>query len=119
MNLPIEGEAVTGVDLNYSLTLHFGKRRIRIENEFDLLADNGTHVTRIAAGDDEVTDVDPARFRGAVVLSARYDADGSLFLSFDSGDRIVVYRDQEYESWEFSGNAGEGVVVSPDILSEN
>lgn len=117
MNLPIEGETVTGVDLTYSLTLDFGKRRIRIETDFELI--RGNQITKIAAGDDEVTDVDPAIFKDARVLSATFDDDGSLFLTFDSGYRIVVNRDREYESWEFSGFAGEGILISPDVIPES
>lgn len=113
MKLPIEGEAISSVDLIYSLTLNFGERRIRIGSALELYSDDGRQVARIPVGFDEITHVDPERFVGVRVTSATYSENGQLELVLDSGDRIVVHPDEDYEAWEFSGYVGENIVVLP------
>ncbi len=68
-------------------------------------------------------DLDPATSRSALapvidlffktVTSLAVGDHGTLTLDFDDGAQLVVRPDEQYESWELSGQGISGVLVGP------
>jgi hypothetical protein len=114
MDLGLVGQAVRQVDLDgFSILLWFTDgSTIRIETDCVVTSANGAriHVSPESAA------ADTARWKGLVgrlVVEASADeADSSLTIVLDGGERLQVAADPDFEAWGRTSADG-GVLVAP------
>ena len=61
----------------------------------------------------DALELDCSVVRNRSVVGCRLDRDGNLTINFDAGLRVVIESDQQYESWQLTGDNGERVVCMP------
>ncbi|MFE2231714.1 DUF6188 family protein [Streptomyces sp. NPDC059442] len=113
MNLNLRGQAVTRVCFDAALTvLTSGDWELRVETEATLRVSAGEHVSF----DPEFPDVAAphlARLIRDVIAEAEVGSAGDLLIEFESGMKLTVAPDEEYEAWGVVGAKGKRVTCMP------
>ncbi|MER6162390.1 DUF6188 family protein [Streptomyces sp. NPDC001868] len=113
MNLNLQGQAVTRVCFDAALTvLTSGDCELRIETEAVLQVSAGGHVSF----DPESPDVAAphlVRLAHDVITEAEVGRAGDLVVEFESGTKLTILPDEEYEAWGFVGPKGKRVICMP------
>ncbi|MFR9797800.1 DUF6188 family protein [Streptomyces sp. MS06] len=113
MNLDLRGQAVTRVCFDAALTvLTSGDCELRVETEAVLQVSAGDHVPF----DPESPDVAAphlVRLARDVITEAEVGRAGNLVIEFESGTKLTVRPDEEYEAWGFVGPKGKRVTCMP------
>ncbi|MFF2382626.1 DUF6188 family protein [Streptomyces sp. NPDC058108] len=113
MNLNLQGQAVTRVCFDVAFTvLTSGDCELRVETEA---------VLRVPAGDDVPFDPESpdvavphlARLARDVINEAEVGRAGDLIIEFESGMRLTVRPDEDYEAWGLVGPNGKRVTCMP------
>lgn len=113
MNLNFRGQVVTRVCFDAALTvLTSGGCELRVETEAILQVSAGDHVSF----DPESPDVSAphlVRLVRDVINEAEAGRAGDLVIEFESGTKLTVLPDEEYEAWGIVGPKGERVTCMP------
>lgn len=111
-DLPVAGQLVTQLRFDYafSILLEDGVL-IRIGGSFVLITPSGQHALDPESDPEEMAPV-LALARSTVVQGSAFE-DGSLELSFSTGELLLVPVSEQYEAWEAAGSKGMLVVSSP------
>ncbi|MEU6535121.1 DUF6188 family protein [Streptomyces sp. NPDC047000] len=113
MNLNLRGQAVTRVCFDAALTvLTSGDYELRVETEAILQVSAEDHVYF----DPESPAVVASHLVGLVrdvITVAEAGSVGDLVIEFESGMKLTVLPDEEYEAWGIVGLKGKRVVCMP------
>ncbi|MFD5110081.1 DUF6188 family protein [Streptomyces cinereoruber] len=113
MNLNLRGQAVTRVCFDAALTvLTSGDCELRVETEATLRVSSGEHVSF----DPEFPDSASSHLAGLirdVITEAEVGRVGDLLIEFESGMKLIVPPDEEYEAWGIVGAKGKRVTCMP------
>ncbi|MBF6193215.1 DUF6188 family protein [Nocardia sp. CDC186] len=115
MEISLVGQRVSEVLIGYALTIRFGPNsefELQIEGDIEFTTADGK--TSSASSEDYgsiATDLN-ALIGGAVTSSSAEDGSG-LIVVFESGARIHVPVDEEYEAWGVVGPGGYRVICMP------
>ena len=113
MNLNLRGQAITRVCFDAALTLlTSGDCELRVENEATLKLSGGDHVSF----DPEAPDVAAphlVRLNGDVIAEAEAGKAGDLVIEFESGTKLTVRPDDDYEAWGLVGPMGRRAICTP------
>ncbi|MBE8477498.1 DUF6188 family protein [Streptomyces justiciae] len=113
MNLNLRGQAVTRVCFDAALTvLTSGDCEIRIETESVLRVSNEDHVSFHPESPDAVSSY-LVRLARDVIVEAEVGRCGDLMIEFESGMKLTVRPDEEYEAWGLVGPEGRRVTCLP------
>ncbi|WP_405489074.1 DUF6188 family protein [Nocardia sp. NBC_00511] len=115
MLLKIIGQKVSEVIVGFTVTIRMGQSsefELQIEGEIDLRLPTGDihHVTA-----EKYADIQPElnAIVGSAVLAADADEVHGLVIDFESGNRITIPVDQDYEAWNVTGPDGYRVISLP------
>ncbi|WP_329028310.1 DUF6188 family protein [Streptomyces sp. NBC_00690] len=109
MNLNLRGQAVTRVCFDAALTvLTSGDCELRVETEAALQVSSGDHVSFDPESPD-VASPHLVRLVRDVIAEAKVGRAGDLVIEFESGTKLTVLPDEEYEAW---GTVGPGKRVT-------
>jgi hypothetical protein len=113
MDLNLRGQAVTRVCFDAALTvLTSGDCELRVETEAVLQIPAGDHVSfDPESPDDAATHL--VRLARDVITVADVRTVGDLVIEFESGTKLTVRPDEEYEAWELVGPKGRRVTCMP------
>lgn len=113
MNLNLRGQAITRVCFDAALTvLTSGHCEIRVETEAVLQVSDGDHVSF----DPESPGIAAPRLFGLardVINEAEVGRLGNLVIEFESGTKLTVRPDEEYEAWGLVAPKGRRVTCMP------
>ncbi|MFE1127555.1 DUF6188 family protein [Streptomyces albidoflavus] len=113
MNLNLRGQAVTRVCFDAALTfLTSGDCELRVETEAVLQVSAGGHVSFDPESPDVVAH-HLVRLARDVIAEAEVGKVGDLVIEFESGTKLTVRPDEEYEAWGFAGPKGKKVACMP------
>ncbi|MBT2487692.1 hypothetical protein J7E96_03900 [Streptomyces sp. ISL-96] len=113
MNLNLRGQAVTRVCFDAALTvLTSGDCELRVETEAILQASAGDHVS-FDPESPEVAAPHLVRLVRDVIAEAEVGGVGDLVIEFESGTKLTVLPDEEYEAWGIVGPKGKRVTCMP------
>lgn len=111
MNLGINGQSVTEIQLGYQVSLDFSDgHNVQIENDFAHINKTGKFDISLRNGISETDAKQISLLRGSVVTTATVSDSGALELKFDDGSEITVQPDPDYDAWSFSGPHGTEIV---------
>ncbi|MEU7633806.1 DUF6188 family protein [Nocardia sp. NPDC049220] len=113
MELPITGQRVSVAASEYMVELTtVGGFELQIEGDMEIQSSRGDRwPIALANGGGSQVELEPV-LRGAIT-SAVVDSAGTLTIDLDSGNRLVVPPDDEYEAWTLVGPNGYRVVCMP------
>ncbi|MEW1685462.1 DUF6188 family protein [Streptomyces sp. NPDC093594] len=113
LNLNLRGQAVTRICFDVALTvLTTGDCELRVETEAILQVSAGYHV----AFDPESPEAAAShlvRLVRDVIAEAEAGRSGDLVIEFESGTKLTVLPDEEYEAWGIVGPKGKRVTCMP------
>ncbi|MEV6669341.1 DUF6188 family protein [Streptomyces sp. NPDC051162] len=113
MNLNLQGQAVTRVCFDAALTvLTSGDCELRVETEAVLQVSAGGHVS-FDPESPNVAAPHLVRLARDVITEAGVGSAGDLVIEFESGTKLTVRPDEEYEAWGFVGPKGKRVTCMP------
>lgn len=114
MELPITGQRVSVVASEYMVEVSTGGGfELQIEGDMEIESGRGDRWSVVLAdGGGSQSDLEPV-LRGAIT-SAVVNSSGTLTIDLDSGNRLVVPPDEEYEAWTLVGPNGYRVVCMPN-----
>ncbi|WP_406234173.1 DUF6188 family protein [Nocardia sp. NBC_01009] len=112
MELPITGQHVSVVASEYMVEVSTGGGfELQIEGGMEIESSRGDRWS-VALANGSQSDLEPV-LRGAIT-SAVVNSSGTLTIDLDSGNRLVVPPDAEYEAWTLVGPNGYRVVCMPN-----
>lgn len=113
MNLNLQGQVVTRICFDTALmVLTSGGYELRVETEAVLQASSGDRVSF----DPEFPGVvapDLVRLARDVITGAEAGSVGDLVIEFESGSKLTVRPDGDYEAWGLVGPRGRRVTCMP------
>jgi hypothetical protein len=113
VDLNLRGQAVTRVCFDVALViLTSGDYELRVETEAVLQVSLGNDVTF----DPESSDVVAAhlvRLVGDVIIVAEAGGAGDLVIEFESGMKLAVRPNDDYEAWGLVGREGRRIICMP------
>ncbi|MFD7757263.1 DUF6188 family protein [Streptomyces sp. NPDC059757] len=113
MNLDLRGQTVTRICFDAALTVLTSEDcELRVETEAVLHVPDGDHVSF----DPESPDVAAphlVRLSGDVIAEAEVEGVGNLVIEFQSGMKLTVRPDDDYEAWGLVGPKGRRVTCMP------
>ena len=113
MNLNLRGQAVARICFDAALTvLTSGDCELRVETESVLHLSTGD----VVSFDPEFPDAAAShlvRLARDVITEAEVGRSGDLMIEFESGTKLTVRPDEEYEAWGFVGPKGRRVTCLP------
>lgn len=113
MNLNLRGQAVTRVCFDAALTvLTSGDCELRVETEAILQVAAGGHVSFDPESPEAAAPHLVRLFRD-VIAEAEAGRAGELVIEFESGTKLTVLPDEEYEAWGMVGPQGKRVTCMP------
>lgn len=113
MNLNLHGQAVTRVCFDEALTvLTSGDYELRVETEAVLQVASGDHVSFDPESPDVVAP-HLVRLARDVITRAEAGRAGDLVIEFESGAKLTVRPDGDYEAWGIVGPKGQRVTCMP------
>lgn len=114
MELPITGQRVSVAASEYMVEVSTGGGfELQIEGDMEIESGRGDRWSVVLAdGGGSQSDLEPV-LRGAIT-SAVVNSSGTLTIDLDSGNRLVVPPDEEYEAWTLVGPNGYRVVCMPN-----
>jgi hypothetical protein len=113
MDLNLRGQEVTRVCFDAALTvLTSGDCELRVETEAVLRIPAGDHVYFDPESPDEAS-AHLVRLARDVITVAEVGRAGDLVIEFESGTKLTVRPDEEYEAWGLVGPKGKRVTCMP------
>lgn len=113
MNLPLAGAQITAEFNGFIVVLQTESGyELQIETDLHLASPTITNV-QSPPDSGEQRDVDPQAFFAGKVQSAEVSDSGSLSLTMESGNRLSVEPDPDFEAWTLTGPGGYRVVCMP------
>ncbi|WP_327234145.1 DUF6188 family protein [Streptomyces sp. NBC_01317] len=113
MNLNLRGQAVTRVCFDAALTvLTSGDCELRVETEAILQVSAEDHVSFDPETPEAATS-HLVRLIRDVIAEAEAGRAGELVIEFESGTKLTVLPDEEYEAWGIVGPNGMRVTCMP------
>ncbi|WP_328406946.1 DUF6188 family protein [Nocardia sp. NBC_00403] len=114
MELPITGQRVSVAVSEYLVEVSTsGGFDLQIEGDMEIESSRGGRWSvALANGGGSQSDLESV-LRGAIT-SAVVNSSGTLTIDLDSGNRLVVPPDEEYEAWTLVGPNGYRVVCMPN-----
>ncbi|MFQ6397546.1 DUF6188 family protein [Nocardia sp. KC 131] len=114
MELPITGQRVSVAASEYMVEVTTADGfELQIEGDMEIESNRGDRwAVVLADGGGSQSDLEPV-LRGAIT-SAVVNSSGTLTIDLDSGNRLVVPPDEEYEAWTLVGPNGYRVVCMPN-----
>ena len=110
--LPVAGQTVAQLCVDYAVTLRQNDVVVRIEQPFVIATPTGEERLVVPEGDlDRLAPVLNLG-RSTVTEGAAFD-DGHLEMSFADGTRVSVPSTEDYEPWEIVGPEGLRIVSVP------
>lgn len=112
MDIDLEGQSVTQVDCDYTVSVHTdGGYEIQIESSFSFRTRDQEAV--ITPGEsDQSADYANSLFRRKIAR-AEFSDTGTLCIAFVDGGELRVNPDDTYEAWTVTGPAGYKAVCMP------
>ncbi|MGY4102596.1 DUF6188 family protein [Nocardia sp. R16R-3T] len=113
MDLPITGQRLSVAASEYMVGITtVGGFELQIEGDMAIESSRGDRRTvHLAGGGGSQFDLE-SELRGTIT-SAVVNSSGTLIIDLDSGNRLVVPPDDEYEAWTLVGPKGYRVVCMP------
>ncbi|MGY1454793.1 DUF6188 family protein [Streptomyces barkulensis] len=113
MNLNLQGQAVTRVCFDAALTVLTSEDyELRVETEAVLQVSSGEHVS-FDPESPEVAALYLVRLARDVITEAEVGKVGDLLIKFESGTKLTVRPDDDYEAWGLVGPKGRRVTCMP------
>lgn len=113
MNLNLQGEAVTRICFDAALTiLTSGECELRVEGEAVLQVPDGDRVSFDPCAPDIVAP-HLVRLARDVISEAEVGNSGELAIEFESGVKLTVQPDDDYEAWGLVGPKRRRVICTP------
>lgn len=113
MDLDLRGQAVTRVCFDAALTvLISGDFELRVETQVVLQASAGDRVSFDPESPD-VAALPLIRLVRDVITNAKVGRVGDLVIEFESGTKLTVPADDDYEAWGLVGPKGRRVTCMP------
>lgn len=113
MNLNLQGQAVTRVCFDAALTVLTSEDcELRVETEAVLQVSSGDHVSFDPESPDVVAP-HLVRLARDVITGAEAGKAGDLVIEFESGTKLTVRPDDNYEAWGLVGPKGRRVTCMP------
>ncbi|MFI7664126.1 DUF6188 family protein [Nocardia sp. NPDC049526] len=114
MELPLTGQRVSVAASEYMVEITtVGGFALQIEGDMEIESSRGDRQSvALADGGSSPVDLEPVLH--GTITSAVVNSSGTLTIDFDSGNRLVVPPDSEYEAWTLVGPNGYRVVCMPN-----
>ncbi|MFW0793283.1 DUF6188 family protein [Gordonia sp. CPCC 205515] len=113
MILPLAGELVTPKLEDFIFVAETSSGyELQVETELNLHRATGTDITIGVAGDED-HDIELGSFFAGTVQTAEVSGSGMLLVTMESGNRLSVEPDPDFESWTLTGPGGYRVVCMP------
>ncbi len=114
MELPLTGQRVSVAASEYMVEITtVGGFTLQIEGNMEIESSRGDRQS-VALADGGGSQVDLEPVLHGTITSAVVNSSGALTIDFDSGNRLVVPPDSEYEAWTLVGPNGYRVVCMPN-----
>lgn len=111
--LPVAGQSVVQLCLDYAVTLRLGNDvTVRIEQPFVIASEGGEERLVIPDGESDRLAPVLSLVRATVTEGLAFE-DGHLELTFAEGTRVSVPSAEDYEPWEVVGPQGMRLVSVP------